>query len=218
MAKRYVRKKEEKGLRLGLWVLLAAVAVLVAVLVISFRGGRDKAASQGDGLWDGSWYEDDLGCIRRERALVKGMRSFEKQTGVRPYLTLLRDVDPEELTAFAEDQYEALFSSGDHLLVVYDEWGEGAYYLSARTGAGSALTASDVSFLLSCIEKAYADPDNRTYAEAFGSGFARAAEELSIRSGNNSRVNLLLGLGLLLAALGVALLLFMRKKARVADD
>ena len=41
--------------------------------------------------------------------------------------------------------------------------------------------------------------------------------ELAIRSGSNSRVNLLLGLGILLAVLSVILFLFLRKKTRVSD-
>ncbi len=218
MAKRYVRKKKRRDARPGLWALVIALLALIVVLaVVLSRGGREETPAQGDGLWDGSWYEDDLGRIQSDRALVKGMKAFEKKTGVRPYLTLLEGVDPEALDLFAQDQYEALFSSGDHLLVVYDEWEESAYYLAAQTGAESALTDRDVSLLLSRIEQAYADGDNASYADAFGAGFARGAEELAIRSGSNSRVNLLLGLGILLAALSVILFLFLRKKTRVSD-
>ncbi len=216
MAKRYVRKKR-RGPRLGLWAVLLALGILIVALVVAFGRGQKPDGTQGDGLWDGSWYEDDLGIVKRDRPLIRGMKSFEKLTGVRPYLTLMGGVDPEELNAFAEDQYEALFGSGDHLLVVYDEWQEGTYYLAARTGKESALSAQDVDYLLSCLEKAYADPANGTYAAAFGAGFDQAAEELSIRSGSNSRVNLLLGLGLLLVAMSLLLFLFLHKKSRRAD-
>ena len=217
MAKRYVRKKKEKGIRVGQWVLLAAVAVLIVALVIAFSpDGEEEASAAENSLWDGSWYADDLGRIRRDRPLVKGMKAYWKKTGTRPYLTILEGIDPEELDAFVQDQYEALFDSGDHLLVVYDEWGEGVYYLSARRGAESALTEANVSRLLGCIEKAYADPDNDSYAEAFGEGFAQAARELPDKAGG-SGVGLLLALSFLLAALGVTLILFLRKNARIAN-
>ena len=216
--KRYVLKKERKGARLGLWAVLLAVVVLATVLIVVLsRDDGERVPAEGDGLWDGSWYEDDLGRIQRERPLVKGMKAFEKQTGVRPYLTILADVAPEELAAFAQDQYEALFSGGDHLLVVYDEWEEGTYYLAARTGTGSALSDPDASLLLSCIEKAYADPAYDTYAAAFGAGFAQCAQQMADRSDGSGSVALLLWLGCLLAALALVLILFLRKKYRVSD-
>lgn len=216
MAKRYVRKKK-KGARLGcgLWtVLIAAAALLVVILVISLSSRKQEEAPRAaDALWDGGWYEDDLGYIQNDKALVKGMKAFEKKTGLKPYLTLMDGVDPEELDYFAGEQYEALFGGGDHLLVVYDEWEENEYYLSAKTGEGSSLTDEDLSWLLSCLEKAYADPANETYAEAFGAGFARGGRELSVKK-EKSGVGLLIVLGLLLILLSGTLVLFLRKKAR----
>ena len=112
-----------------------------------------------------------------------------------------------------QDQYDALFTDGGHVLVVYDEWEENEYYLSAKTGEGSSLTDEDLSRLLSCLEKAYADPANDTYAEAFGAGFARGGRELSVKK-EKSGVGLLIVLGLLLILLSGTLVLFLRKKAR----
>ena len=213
MATRYVRKKNKRRVDPGLWFLLIALVLLAVSLILGLSSCRKETApAESDALWDGSWYEDGLGRVPKDRALVKGMKAFEKKTGVRPYLSILSGVDPEELDLFAREQYEALFDEGGHVLVVYDEWGEDAYYLAARAGAGSALNASDTSRLLSCIETAYADPGNDTYADAFGAGFARAAKELSVgrRSGG---VGLLLTLGATFIALSFVLILFLRKKA-----
>ena len=219
MAKRYVRKKKRNGTRLGQWAILISVVVLAAALVIvlTSRGG-DEAPQNSDALWDGSWYGDDLGRIQADRALVRGMKAFQKKTGTQPFLTLLAGVDPEDLNEFAKNQYEALFSEGDHLLVVYDEWGDSSYYLSACAGAQSALTDEDVSRLLACLEKAYADPANDSYAAAFGAGFRQGAREMSVRTEGGGGAGLLLGLGILLAALSVVLILFLRKKARLTDE
>lgn len=218
MAKRYVRNKKRNGTRLGLWAILISVVALAAALVIVLSSGGEEAPQGGDALWDGSWYEDDLGLIQSDRALVRGMKAFQKRTGTQPFLTILAGVDPEDLDDFARNQYEALFNEGDHLLVIYDEWGDSSYYLSAWAGAGSALTDADVSRLLSCLEKAYADPANASYAAAFGAGFRQGAREMSVKTEGKGGAGLLLGLGLLLAALSVVLILFLRKKARLAVD
>ncbi len=195
-----------------LWlVLLGLAAGLVVFLILRLTSNSADAAP--DPLWDGSWYVDELGRIDDDKALVKGMETFERKTGVRPYLTLLNGVAPDALNDFVQEQYEALFGSADHLLVVYDEWGDQEYFLSGCTGRQSALTAADVEAVLSCLETAYADPANRSYAEAFGAGFAQGAEQTSAR-GTFSGAGLLLALGLLLAVLSVVMILFLRKKAR----
>ena len=86
--KRNARKRKRRIARLGLLVLLAAVAVLAVVLVIrSFSDQTEDVPQEGDALWDGGWYDDDLGVIRQDRPLVRGMKAFEKKTGSKPYLT-----------------------------------------------------------------------------------------------------------------------------------
>ena len=142
------------------------------------------------------------------------MKAFEKKTGAKPYLSLLSDIDPETLDNFAQKQYEALFSGGDHLLVVYDEWKKDTYYLSAQTGEESALTGVDVSLVLSCIEKAYADPANSSYADAFGDGFVQGAKKISSKEGSGSGAGPLLAVGAVLLLLSVGMVVLLRKKAR----
>ena len=209
-------RKNKRSLRPGRFLAFIFAAALVLALILILRSVlRDPGESvqAGDALWDGSWYNDGLGCIQSDRALVRGMKTFEKKTGVKPFLTLLDGVDPEELDDFAQEQHEALFSGGDHLLVVYDEWGKDAYYLSARAGAQSALSEADVAALLSCIEEAYEDPANSTYAEAFGKGFAQGAKQVSVRASSGSGAGLLLALGSVLIVLSAILLLLLRKRA-----
>jgi hypothetical protein len=213
--KRYVRKKKKKRL-LGcfLWLVLLGLAAGLVVFLI-LRLTRNPAEAAPDPLWDGSWYADELGRIDDDEALVKGMETFERKTGVRPYLTLLDGVAPDALNDFVEEQYEALFGSADHLLVVYDEWGSDEYYLSARAGAGSALSAGDVESVLACLEAAYADPSYKSYAQAFGAGFEQGAQRVSAPA-KTGGAGLLLALGLLLLALSAVLVLFLRKKTRTS--
>ncbi len=217
MAQKKTLRKKKRIRRPGrlLLLVLALAAALGLILFLVLRPADEPTAQvspAGDGLWDGSWYEDDLGRIEKDKALVKGMAAFEKKTGVRPFLTLLNGIDPEELYVFVQDQYEALFSEGDHLLVVYDEWEEEKYYLLAKTAENSALSAGDVTTVLACLEAAYADPANKSYAEAFGVGFSQGARKVSAAKGAGGAVTLLI-LGLVLLCLGVALILVLRKKA-----
>ena len=213
MAKRYVKKKKKKrrsGFLAGAAVLFLAILVLVIVLLVtSSRRQDDPPVQAADALWDGSWYQDDLG-------LIDGMKTFEKRTGVKPFLTLLNGVDPDELDIFAQDQYDALFDHGGHLLVVYDEWEDDAYYLSARAGGTSALSQEDVAKVLNALEAAYADSANGTYAEAFGAGFARGAKAVTATVSAGGGVGLLLALGLVLLLLAFVLVLILRKRARAA--
>ena len=53
------------------------------------------------------------------------------------------------------------------------------YYLSAWAGESSSLSHESVDAVLACLEDAYADPANGSYAQAFGSGFTRGAEAVS---------------------------------------
>lgn len=217
MAKRYVKKKKRRARPLR-WLRLIVLMALLLVIVLVGRSAcrRETTPRTTDALWDGGWYRDDLACIENDKALLQGMEAFEKRTGVRPYLTLLTGVEPEELDMFAEDQYEALFADGGHLLVVYDEWEESTYYLSARAGAQTGLSREDVSLVLSCLEKAYADPANRTYADAFGAGFSEGARELSRDTAAGVGVGLLIALGLVLILLSIVLILFLRRRIRRA--
>lgn len=215
-SQRREKRRERMLRRLGFLFLVLSVVILILVLIL--RPAPEDAAPQApDALWDGSRYEDDLGRIGDDGALVRALKTFEKRTGAKPYLSLQYGVDPADLDLFVEEQYEALFSEGDHLLVVYDEWGEDAYYLAARTGAGSALTDAEVSALLGCIEKAYADPANKTYADAFAAGFREGAKAAAGEEPGGG-AGLLLGLGISLMAFAVIFVLFLRKKARCAVE
>jgi hypothetical protein len=167
-------------------------------------------------LWDGSWYADELGRLESEKELLSGMKAFEKRTGERPYLILLGGVAPETLDADAQARYEALFADRGHVLVMYDEWGDGLYYLSCRRGADSPLTEADETALLDCLERAYADGRNDSYGAAFGAGFREAAKQMSVEKRGSGATVVLLSLAAVLALLGVLLLALLRKNARRA--
>ncbi len=210
MAKQFVRKRRS-GIRWDRLALLAApLLVTTLVLILIFRGIQGPSKT-GNAAGDGNWFEDSLGRIEDSRPLVEGMKAFEARTGIRPYLSLMSGVEPETLDSFAQNRYQAHFSGEGRLLVVYDEWEEGVYYLSAQ--AGGALTEDDLSRFLAAMERAYADPANGSYAAAFGAGFRQGAEELSVKT-DGSGTGLLTALGLTLLVLSVVLVLLMRRRVR----
>lgn len=212
---RKAKRRERRLHRLALLSLALSVTVLVLVLILRPRGDEGAAAAPtGDAMWDGSWYEDDLGRIDQDRSLIRAMETYEQRTGVRPYLSLQSDIEPEELNGFAAQQYEALFSEGDHLLVVYDEWDEGTYYLTARTNQGSALTPEQATELLSAIETAYADKGNDTYADAFAAGFRAAAKKAAPSDVSVGTIVLLVLAGVMLI-LSLTMFALLRKRARL---
>ena len=218
MAKGHIRKKKrELRPNWGMLALITAVFVLILSLAVGLATCRRDEGPEADALWDGSWYRDDLGRLGEDKALVRGMEAFEKKTGIKPFLILLGDLDPEELDAYARGQFEALFGGGDHLLVIYDEWEEDIYFLSARAAEGSPLEEADLSRLLDALENAYDDPGNGSYAEAFGAGFAAGGELLAEKTQRSGGGWWLWLLGLILLALGGALALRSRKKARVSS-
>lgn len=211
MNRRPVPKKKHSLLS----VVAPAALLLVAIvlLILAIRGTADPYEG-ADSRWDGGWYGDDLGRIGDDGTLVRGMKAYAKRTGVRPYLLLTDAVEPEDLDSFAQDKYDGLFDGDGHLLVVYDEWEEGVYFLSAQAGEGDALGYEDIDALLAAIEQAYADPGNVTYADAFGAGFRQAAEALADeRSGAERAV--LMALGLLVVVLSAVLTLLLRQRARL---
>ena len=217
MAKQSVRRKKRK--RRGSFgrsvVLLVTAALLVVGLLVGVSAcRRRKAVAQA--LWDGSWYADELGRLESEKELLSGMKAFEKRTGERPYLILLGGVAPETLDADAQARYEALFADRGHVLVMYDEWGDGLYYLACQTGPDSPLTEADADTLLDCLERAYADGRNGSYGAAFGAGFREAAGLMSARRETHGAAVTLLILAAVLVLLGVVLLSILRRNARRA--
>ena len=85
MSKRSARKKKRQRARLIrlLGLFLVAVAAVTAALILLLRPDPEEAAPlAGDALWDGGWYADDLGLIPNDRALVRGMKAFEKRAAV----------------------------------------------------------------------------------------------------------------------------------------
>ncbi len=216
MAKRYGKKRRKRrGSFSRSVVLLAVASLLVVALLLGLSTCKRKKAA-AEALWDGSWYADELGRVQDEKELISGLKAFYRRTGERPFLAILGNVSPEALDGYTQDLFGALFADSGHLLVVYDEWGDGLYYLSCHRGADSPLTEADETALLDCLERAYADGRNDSYGTAFSAGFREAAGLMSVQKRTNGAAVVLLSLAAVLALLVVLLLALLRKNARRA--
>ncbi len=117
--------------------VLLVLAVVVAVFIFGSLTGNPsseigKSTVQREPLPAGTvqetgYYTDTIGWITDQNALTSGMKDFYRRTGVQPYLYLLDNIDGNDspsvtqLSSFAEDQYDTLFSDEGHFLLVFWE-------------------------------------------------------------------------------------------------
>lgn len=107
------------------------------------------------------YYTDELGWIEKPSTLLDGMKEFYKQTGVQPYLALVKPVSPAntdaECEAYAEKLYDELFTDEAHFLFVYvenldpEELGYTAYVCGSA--AKSVLDSEAIDIFYSNLDK-----------------------------------------------------------------
>ncbi len=123
---------------------MIAMLVILIVLFSLISGGNnggygdDKTITstvEREALPKGSvnetgYYTDNLGWIQRPSALLGGMKTFYRETGVQPYLYLASQDEVREygsLQNLAETAYDELFTDEAHFLFTYtldanEEW------------------------------------------------------------------------------------------------
>ncbi|MCD7863157.1 MAG: hypothetical protein LUG61_06520 [Lachnospiraceae bacterium] len=122
------------------------------------------------------YYTDAAGWINNPSQLESGLKSFYNDTGISPYVYIIDNIDgnynptTEELEAFAEEQYEALFTDEGHILLVF--WDYGGYYeytlwLGAQTGTIMDSEACDILFDYLDYYYYEADTDEHFFSYAF---------------------------------------------------
>ncbi len=122
------------------------------------------------------YYTDEAGWINNSSQLESGLKSFYNDTGIAPYVYIIDNIDgnynpsTEELEAFAEEQYEALFTDEGHILLVF--WDYGGYYeytlwLGAQTGTIMDSEACDILFDYLDYYYYEADTDEHFFSYAF---------------------------------------------------
>ena len=170
-----------------------------------------------------AYYTDELGWIGNRTKLEAGMKNFYKETGVQPYLYITDSVngnhDPTaaELEAFANDQYDALFTDEAHLLLVFFEYTPSEYHTWCITGtqAKTVVDTEAVNILLDYVDRYYYS--DLSDEEMFSKSFDEAGERImSVTRSPWIAVWIVLGV---LAIVVVAFLWWRsRKKQRNLED
>ncbi len=130
------------------------------------------------------YYTDENDWINNKTLLQKGLKNFYNKTGVQPYLYITdsingtHDPDMSQLTFFAEQLYDELFTDEAHLLLVFFEYDSGEYMTSYVTGSQAKTVIDDEAgdILLDYLDKYYYyDMSDEQY---FSKSFDDAAERI----------------------------------------
>lgn len=228
------RQKNSGYLTAVLTVIVAIVVIsTVAMLAFSLSGGGpdsgvtastvQREALPAGAVNETAYYTDELGWIGNRTKLEAGMKNFYKETGVQPYLYITDSVngnhDPTaaELEAFANEQYDALFTDEAHLLLVFFEYTPSEYHTWCITGtqAKTVVDTEAVNILLDYVDRYYYS--DLSDEEMFSKSFDEAGERImSVTRSPWIAVWIVLGV---LAIVVVAFLWWRsRKKQRNLED
>lgn len=168
-------------------ITICAVILLFAVMAFVVSGGSSdsdvtastvkREALPAGAVDETAYYTDELGWIDNNTKLEAGMKNFYKETGVQPYLYITGSIngshDPTqaELEAFANEQYDALFTDEAHLLLVFFEYYPSEYHTWCITGtqAKTVVDSEAVNILLDYVDRYYYSDlaDEEMFSKAF---------------------------------------------------
>lgn len=140
----------------------------------------------------GNWYVDELGFIDHDTDLTDGLKYFYSQTGIQPYVMLLK-YDPSiwvngEWNEDAAEQYlaqvyENTFSDNGHLIFAYfacendTEDMDGTFYLYYGSAAYSIMDNEAETIFWSYFDMNYNNLD-LSIAEFMGQTFRQTADNI----------------------------------------
>ena len=180
-------------------VLMVALFLLAMVFgVISEVGGGTMSSSGSSGSVSKStvareplplsasnetgYYTDEEDWFSRPSALEKGLKYFYQKTGVQPYVYVAgssHGTTISALQAFADEQYDELFSDEAHYLMVFYDNGSGGYSwaYSVGTQAKSVMDNEANEILADYIDRYYYD-NTITDEEFFSLSFEKTADRI----------------------------------------
>ena len=121
------------------------------------------------------WYTDEDGdWIHDASKLTPGLERFFDETGVQPYVYILKngsETSVDALNARSAELYGQLFSDEGHFLLVFCDDGNGSYNCGYTIGTRARTVMDDeaVGILANELNNAYnnADSDEEVFSEAF---------------------------------------------------
>ena len=134
-----------------------------------------------------AYFTDDAGWIGNQTELTKGLKHFYNKTGVQPYVYITDNINGststnltnEEMSDFANQLYDQLFTDEAHLLLVFYEPVSSQYmdYYVTGTQAKSVIDAEAGDILLDYIDRYYYD-NNLSDEEVFSQAFQKSADRI----------------------------------------
>lgn len=142
---------------------------------------------RGVAVDSGPLFHDHIDAIRNNTQLETGLKNFFKETGVRPHLYILGEIDgndalpnTSQLGAFANDKYEELFNDEGHLLLVFfysERLDSYTMYTLPGNAARSVIDQEAQDILMDYIERYYSYT-HLTNAELFSRAFDEAGKRI----------------------------------------
>ena len=128
------------------------------------------------------YYTDEEDWFSRPSQLESGLKHFYKLTGVQPYVYVVgssHGTTLSALQAFADEQYDTLFSDEAHYLLVFYDNGAGGYNWAYTVGnqAKTVMDQEANEILADYIDRYYYD-NTITDEEFFSLAFEKTADRI----------------------------------------
>lgn len=132
-----------------------------------------------------SYFTDQAGWISNQTQMTQGLRHFYQETGVQPHVYITDYIAGEsietinELSEYANDLYDELFTDEAHLLLVFYEPSPNDYMMAYITGtaAKQVIDTEAGDILLDYLDRNYYN-GNLTDEQFFSNSFRDAADRI----------------------------------------
>jgi hypothetical protein len=185
----------------------------------------ERTALPAGSVDETAYYEDVDGTwIASPSTLEKGMRQFYMETGVQPYLIILpngQTTSTAELSSYAQEQYDQLFTDEAHFLVVFCDNGRGSFNVGYTIGseAKTVMDSEAISIFQDYLDRYYSEAS--TESEMFADAFSSTADRIMTTDAQRNApviITVVVVVGVIVVVLIVALVLRKRRIARAEEQ
>lgn len=222
-------------------VFAIAAFVIVALVLLGVLFGSEESSYQATPAREAlpasasietAWYTDaDGDWIHDSGKMEAGLKSFYKETGVRPYVYILPNgatTSVQELGLRAEDLYDSLFDDEGHFLLVFCDDGNGHFNCGYAVGSSAKGVMDDaaVNVLADNLDRYYqsASSEEEMFSLAFEKTGSQIMSDQRSEQGLSVSPVVKVGAGVLLVLAAIVAVVFFvvtrraaRKKKEQAD-
>lgn len=210
-------RRPRAGYGCGTWLITILVLVIFIFAVLQMSGGNvSKSTVERERLepyaaFDRNCIDDDAHWITNRNALLKGMESFYKETGIQPALAVYEEIGGErylsdtEIESFMDGEYDSLIGHERGLLVLFCEYADSdwyAYYMAGKD-AQTVMDSEACDILMDYVHALYTR-DDLSDEEFFSAVFEKTGDRImAVTPTVASRMPLIVG-GVVVVALAFA--------------